>query len=87
MKKKQRAQVVELLRCAADVAITETWNIFGPGATASARLKLDAGTRRIAEKAAKHAAPRGSKRTAKSAEQYIHVMLEAARLVEEGSYP
>lgn len=89
LSKKQREQVVELLRCAADLAETGRYSaLFGGPAVAAARCIKPASAVSVhASKAARDAAPRGEKEGARNADDFIGVALEAAARVEEGSWP
>ena len=86
MTKRQRAQVVELLRCAADEHRSGIGlnGMFGPDAELktqkAAWCAIDA-----VHKAGHRDVPVPS--DARADENYRHVLLEAAARVEEGSYP
>lgn len=54
MTARQRRGVVELLRCAADIAASERWGLFGVGATTASWLKPGNDVCSLAERAAGH---------------------------------
>jgi hypothetical protein len=78
MTKKQRAQVVELLRCAADIRITGT---MIPRARAAYLLGTPERTQRLAEDAWTAVL------NDVGMSLYQYELLEAAARVEEGSWP
>ena len=84
MTARERAQVVELLRCAADVCAADAWTLFGPGTDAARWLCAPTNVRRLATIAVLRV---GRGTGAKSADHYVAVMLEAAARVEEGTWP
>lgn len=84
MTKRQREQVVELLRCAADIAVTKTWRLWGCGPTAADDLMASERTRTLAELAITRVS---SGDDAPDGYAYISAALEAAARVEEGSWP
>lgn len=88
MNKRQRAQVVELLRCAVDCCVTGRMHMLSDYAgTAAWWLASTSETCGIATRAVKDTAPRGKKRDAGDAATFVCVCLEAAQRVEEGTWP
>lgn len=75
MSEKQRAQVVELLRCAADILIDSSYPF--PKLEAAQRLNSNRHVCRLANDAC----------TAIGGTRTDVMLLEAAMRVEEGSYP
>ena len=87
-----RDRTVLLLRCAAEVAVTGD-HALGPGWSTAARLHMSKASRRracvLATRAAQHVA-RSTRRDpdrAQGLDEYLAVVLEAARRVEEKSWP
>lgn len=89
--KSDRAHTVLLLRCAADVAVTGN-HILGPGWSTAARLRLGKHVKRVCElatHAARHVARKTGRDpdTANNLDEYLAVVLEAAIILEERSWP
>lgn len=83
--KAQRAQVVELLRCAAELAVVEhpMGELFGHAPVAAKFTGASASVRAFAELAAMNAMGGSS---APDRDTFIANVLEAAARVEEGSW-
>ena len=85
MTKRDRAQVAELLKCAADIAATGKWGFMG---IASDAATFVAHSKRIDDLATKVATEvAGGAEAGKNTDEFIETMLEAAARVEEGSWP
>jgi len=86
-----RARTVLLLRCAAEVAVTDA-HVLGPSWTASC-LHMSKASRKRACSLATRAAQYVARSTCRDIEraqgldEYLAVVLEAAICVEEGSWP
>lgn len=85
MTKRERDQVVVLLRCAVDLAVTKSWGVFGPAKQAASDTGADRRTAFLATEACIHVA--GGKTTGKNLRKFVRVVLEAAQRVEEGAWP
>ena len=85
--KGERVRTVLLLRCAAEVAITGD-HILGPGWSTASRLGLGRRECKLAEHFARRVAKKTSRNPelARDRDEYIANMLEAAILVEEGTW-
>jgi hypothetical protein len=84
----QKARVKLLLRCAADAAISGNFDLR-PSWSTPARLGIKKPDLDIATRAVQHVAKDMGRdpEKAKDADAYATIMLEAARRVEEGSWP
>jgi hypothetical protein len=89
MTRRERAQVVELLRCAADLAASDNYSFMGPASDVTRALKPLKSIRTAATKAVVAVARerRNSTVSARNVDQYVSHNLEAAQRVEEGWSP
>ena len=87
-----RDRTVLLLRCAAEVAVMGD-HVLGPGWSTAARLRMSDPARKracnLATRAAQHVARSTGRDPDKAADldEYLAIVLEAARCVEERSWP
>lgn len=88
----ERGNVVLLLRCAAEVAVTGDY-VLGPGWHTAPRLHLSKRSRKracdLATRAVEHVARQTGRDLdhAEDLDEYLAVVLEAAQCVEERSWP
>ena len=82
-----RVRTVLLLRCAAEIAVTGD-HILGPGWSTAARLGLGRRECDLAERFTRRLAKKTGRNLelARDRDEYIATVLEAALLVEEGSW-
>lgn len=87
-----RDRTTLLLRCAAEVAVTGDY-VLGPGWHTAARLHFSQRSRKraceLATKVTRYVARKAGRDPdgAESLDEYLATVLEAAILVEEGSWP
>lgn len=88
MTRGQRDRTVLLLRCAADVAVTGD-HVLGPGWSTAPRLGIGKRECDLATMAARRLAKKTGRDPDCGADlnEYVAVVLEAAIIIEEGSWP
>src|SRR5680860_649055 len=90
--KGDRDRTTLLLRCAAEIAVTGDY-VLGPGWHTAARLPFSKQSRKracaLATRATRHVARESGRNpdAAENLDEYLAVVLEAAILVEDGSWP
>ncbi len=84
----ERTRTVLLLRCAVYVAVTGNY-VLGPGWETAPRLGLGKRECKLAERAMRSVAKKTGRPpdSAGNLDAYVCVALEAARCIEEGSWP
>jgi hypothetical protein len=84
----ERARTVLLLRCAAEIAVTGDY-VLGPGWHTAPRLGISRRDCDRAERVVRHVARKTGRdlEGAQGLDEYLTVVLTAAILVEEGSWP
>lgn len=83
----ERARTVLLLRCSAEIAVTGD-HVLGPGWSTAARLGLGRRECSLAERFVRRLAKATGRdpEVSRDRDEYVATMLEAAILVEEGSW-
>jgi hypothetical protein len=88
MTRDERSRAVLLLRCAAEIAVTGDY-VLGPGFETAPRLGIGRRECDLAERAAMRVAKKTGRQIegAAGCDEYVTVVLTAALILEEGSWP